>query len=298
MILKKLRLRVKKFFKNLVFLFLFLYLSLLITMYFLQEKFMFFPKKMTQDFAYSFDIPFEEKFFQVKDLRIHSLYFKTLDPKGLILYFHGNGCELSQCALSAVELVKKTGWDVFIIDYPGYGKSEGDIKSQEQLELIARHALNEASAYDFKKIVVLGRSLGSGLALGLAYYYEQSQKIEDPLNPPKALNFPFKFKKAIDAIILETPYFSIRDLALAQYPFVPAFLLKYPFRSDLIVSDVRAPIFIVHGVEDALIPIDHALRLKGLNQNITLVKIPKGTHDDLATFPIYWTELNQFLNSL
>jgi hypothetical protein len=267
-------------------------------MYFLQEKLLFFPKKRAQNYSYSFDIPFEEKFFQVQDLQIHSLYFKTLDPKGLILYFHGNGCELSQCALSAVELVKKIGWDILIIDYPGYGKSEGKITSQKQLELIAKHALNQVADLNYQKHVLFGRSLGSGIAMGLAAYYEQTQKIEDPLNPPEAFNFKFRFNKAIDGIILETPYFSIKDLALSRYPFVPAFLIKYPFRSDLLVSDIRAPIFIIHGDKDTLIPIDQALKLKGLNQNIKMVEIPNGTHDDLSTFPEYWSELKQYLEKI
>lgn len=286
----------KTYLLKLVQLILGLYILLLLGMYFLQEKLLFFPQTVPLDYNYNFEIPYEEKFFVVNDLKIHSLHFKASNPKGLILYFHGNGCELSRCSFSAVDLVKRTGWNVLIIDYPGYGKSEGKISSQAQLDLIAKHSLNLASDLGFDKIMLFGRSLGSGVALGLASNFEKSRTVGDSF--PSSKEFNFKFNKPLHAIILETPYLSIKSLALSNYPFVPSFLLKYPFRSDLNLPMISSPVFIVHGDQDQLIPVDHARKLKTLNPNVTYLEISNGHHDDLSFYEKYWDGIVRFIENI
>lgn len=270
-----------------------MYFIVLISMFFMQEKLLFHPQKTPENFKYQFVNIFEEKFISVDDLKIHSLYFLAKKPKGTILYFHGNGCELRQCGYIADELVSKTAYNVWIFDYPGYGKSDGAIISEQQLHNIAIQIYSELIAIDSNKInldglstndvdsnsetnniILFGRSLGSGIATKLASHNK------------------------VKALILETPYYSIKDLALSKYPFVPPFLLKYNFRSDLYIPNVDAPTLVFHGDNDQLIPIDQAQRLSKLAKNLKFVKIQGGTHDDLSTFSSYWSELEIFLNHL
>lgn len=285
--------KIKKYIFTLLKSIFLIYVLVLVAMFFLQEKLLFHPQKTPIDYKYKFVNAFEEKYVSVDGLKIHSLYFLAKNPKGIILYFHGNGCELRQCGYIADELVSRTDYNVWIVDYPGYGKSAGAITSEQQLHNIAIQIYSELIAIDSNKInsdglstneinnnsetkniILFGRSLGSGIATKLA-----------------SLNI-------VKALILETPYYSIKDLALSKYPFVPSFLLKYNFRSDLYMPKVDAPVLIFHGDQDQLIPIDQAQRLSKLTKNLKFVEIQSGTHDDLSTFSSYWSELEFFLNRL
>lgn len=290
--------KIKSFFRQTFKVILSIYFLILVSMYFLQEKLIFHPKAIEKNFLYHFDVPFDEKYFEVEDLKLHALYFKTIDPKGVILYFHGNACELSQCGKYAVDLVKKTGWNVWMLDYPGYGKSEGSIHSESQLHHIARKAFSEVSDLGLDKVVVYGRSLGSGIAIRLAADLELSQKKEQSLNSTQKTDSNLNTSKRVSAVLLETPYFSIKKLALANYPFIPGFLLKYPFRSDVYIPNINNRIFIVHGSHDQVIPVEHARSLAQLGKNVRYVEVFGGTHDDMAVFSNYWTELSHFLNQL
>ncbi len=255
-----------------------IYFLVLVSMFFLQEKLLFHPQKTPLDYKYEFMNTFEERFISVDGVKIHSLYFSAKNSKGLILYFHGNGCELRQCGFTADELASRINYDVWIVDYPGYGKSEGSIQSEDQLHRVADAIFAEANQImklrDPKKIILFGRSLGSGIATKLAS------------------------QKDIQALILETPYFSIKDLALSKYPFVPPFVLKYNFRSDLYAQNFKAPVLIFHGDQDQLIPIEQARRLSKMIKNLSFIEISDGTHDDLASFPNYWAELDLFIRNL
>src|SRR6185312_15415635 len=97
--------------------------------FFFQEHLIFFPGKLPADYQFHFQNPFEEKILEVDGLKIDTLLFTTPSPHGTIVYFHGNAGDLSSWGEVGQELTKRTGFNTWVVDYPGYGKSEGHISS-------------------------------------------------------------------------------------------------------------------------------------------------------------------------
>src|SRR5436190_1275553 len=118
--------------RMLVYLTLLLLVIILIaggTFYVTQEKMIFYPEPISADFKFKFNANFEELFIKSKDAEINALHFKTNNPKGVILYFHGNAGSLDTWGDLGEEFTR-TGYDFFIFDYRGYGKSTGS-RSEE-----------------------------------------------------------------------------------------------------------------------------------------------------------------------
>src|SRR3954467_3652503 len=112
---------------------LIIYIFICITLYFFQERLIFFPNKLDKQFRFTFNQPFEELNIKTKDGKtLNGLLFLTDTSKGLIFYLHGNAGALNTWG----EVAKKytdLHYDMFMPDYRGYGKSEGSITSQAQL---------------------------------------------------------------------------------------------------------------------------------------------------------------------
>ncbi len=243
-------------------------LTLLITMfYFFQEKLIFLPTTLPQEHIYSFDGDFEEFFVDTNDgARLNALHFKTNDPKGLILYFHGNAGDLSRWG-DIVAPFTKLGYEVLVMDYRTYGKSTGKLSEDalhKDAQLFYDHALKK---FKEEEIIVLGRSLGASIATKVASN-----------NHPKKL-------------ILETPFYSLEDVAKERFPFLPIkLMLKYTFNSSDFIKKVTAPVRILHGTEDEVVSYESGRKLYDSipNGSKRFYTIEKGKHNDLATFPSYW----------
>ncbi len=248
------------------------YIVICAAIYFLQEKLVFHPEKLSSDFVYKFDIPFEEKNFQMQDgATINALWFHKPDPKGLIFYCHGNAGSLSSWGNEAGKFIER-GYELFIFDYRGYGKSTGS-NSQEILFTDAQTLYNECKTHISEdKIIIYGRSLGSGIAAHLASQNHACQ------------------------LILDSPYYSLIDLKNHNYPFIPSFLMKYHIRTDEYLANVKCPVTVFHGTKDAVIYYGSSLKLQKLfKSGDTLVTIPSGTHSDLANFTPYKDMLDKIL---
>jgi hypothetical protein len=253
-----------------------LYVAVLALLYVLQERLIFAPSPLAPDHVFSFATPHEETVLDVDGSRLNGVVFRAPRPRGLILYFHGNAGNMTGWGQVAEALVARTGFDVWMTDYPGYGKSEGRISSEAQLNAMARAFMSAAAARagGAGKVVVYGRSLGSGPAVRLAV------------------------ETAPAALVLETPFLSLASMAAAQYPFVPSILLKYPMRSDLDLPKVAAPTLVLHGDRDRVIPFAQGRALAALRPGITFVAIPGAGHNDLALHADYWDALGRFLDGL
>jgi pimeloyl-ACP methyl ester carboxylesterase len=247
------------------------YLVVAITMVVMQERFLFNPDKLPPDFQFSFTEPFTEKWLEVDGLKLDTLHFKKPGAKGLIFYLHGNADSLKDWGVIAANLVKHTGWDVWVLDYPGYGKSEGFISGERQLNKIAEAFWAEAKhEYPNAPIVIFGRSIGTGIASRLASKVDPS------------------------GLFLETPYFNLSSLVLARAPFAPVFLMKYRFRSNRRLPKVKCPIFMVHGTKDRTIPYSQAKSLAAIQPRAEFLTIEGGDHSDLPSFPEYWQALERW----
>ncbi|HYM94093.1 MAG TPA: alpha/beta fold hydrolase, partial [Chitinophagaceae bacterium] len=136
--------------------------------YFFQEKFIFKPEKLKQDFQFKYDIPFKEYFFDAAPgVHINGLHFFRKNPKGLILYFHGNTRSIKGWARYARDFYR-FDYDVVLVDYRGFGKSTGKRSEREMLQDMQFVYQKLAEKYTEHHIIAYGRSMGSGFATKIA----------------------------------------------------------------------------------------------------------------------------------
>jgi len=141
-----------------------LYIFALLFLYIRQEKFIFFPTVLPKDYPFDEYENIEEVIFRdAPQKHWHGLYFKVKEPKGCIIYFHGNTGDLSRWGAHAEDF-RKLGYAVIMIDYPGFGKSRGHL-SENQISKFALRVYGwTRTKFTADQIVILGRSLGSGPA--------------------------------------------------------------------------------------------------------------------------------------
>lgn len=253
---------------------LFLYLLLCLLLYVYQEKLIFFPTKLSSNFEYKFSQNFEEISILTTDkIKLNGLLFKVDSSKGVIFYLHGNAGALDTWA-DVAPLYTSLHYDVFLLDYRGFGKSESVIKNEEQFYLDIQTAYDAIkNRYDEKKMIVLGYSIGTGSAAMLA-----------SKNHPKQL-------------ILQAPYYSLIDMMTHSYPIVPTFLLKYKFKTYEFVQQTKSPIVIFHGNEDEVIYYGSSLKLKPfLKPTDTLITLDKAGHNGMTDNLQYQLALKKILN--
>ncbi|MCB1107940.1 MAG: alpha/beta fold hydrolase [Chlamydiia bacterium] len=259
---------------------LFLILLAIGHIYYHQEELLFQKATLSQDYQFSYEEPFKELFFETeKEAKINGLYCNTEAPKGVVLYFHGRGGNLSDNWGKVSKEFTSRGYDLLVMDYRGFGKSTGKLSEQAicyDADFCYRYLLE---TFRENQIVVYGRSLGTGVATYVASHHD-----------PKSL-------------ILECPYFSIIDLTPRQTPYLPRFLvpmiLKYHFRTDKWIVKVDAPIHIFHGTDDELVPYDSSTRLLRLikdKRDASLISIERGKHNHLRLHPKYQDALTHILD--
>ncbi len=241
-------------------------------LYFQQNELIFRPEALPADFRFSFPQTFSEVKVPVDGATLNALYFTVSQSRGVVLFFHGNSGSLKRWG-EVAESFTSRGYDLFVFDYRGYGKSSGRITSEQQLHDDADRVYRYVrERYPAEHIIVYGRSLGTGIAAQLAVRH-----------PPKML-------------ILETPYFSLKDLTATLYPYVPGLLLKYPLRTDLALPQIKSPVYLIHGTRDRIIPYHSSERLLALIPSPKeMVTIPGGGHNGLRLTPIYNTALDRLL---
>jgi pimeloyl-ACP methyl ester carboxylesterase len=251
--------RLKKVVINLVKGLLLLYIILCIGLYFFQESLIFFPRQLSDEFHFSFETPFEEIEIPVKESdTLSGLWFQQDSSKGLVFYLHGNAGALDGWGQVAPTYLQ-FGYDIFLLDYRGYGKSTGNISSEAQFYEDVQEAYNWAKTkYSEEKITIIGYSIGTGSAAYLAAN-----------NTPKQL-------------ILKAPYYSLVDMMQQHYAIVPTFLLKYRFETHTFLPQIKAPITIFHGNKDAVIPLNSSTRLQTFfKPNDQLIILPKAGHNGM-----------------
>lgn len=235
---------------------LLLYAGVLGLLYWKQEALLFAPVRLPEDHAFAI-AGIVERRIVVPGAVLSALHFRQPDAKGVVFFLHGNAGSLQQW-LTSTDFYRRTRFDLFMIDYRGYGKSSGRIESEAQLHADVRAAWNAiAPEYAGRKRVVYGRSLGTGLATYLA---REAQA---------------------DLLVLVSPYSSLRDVAREHYPWVPGALLRYPMRTDLWLPQVAMPVLILHGEADTVIGLEHAQRLAALSPGCLLVRLPGVGHNDV-----------------
>lgn len=233
-------------------------------LYLAQGSIVFQPTSLPDDYRFQIEVPFEEVSIPVDGAVINALHFRQEQPRGLIFFLHGNGGNLQSWSVNA-DYYRRVNYDMFMIDYRGYGKSSGKIQSEQQLYDDVRAAWDFiASRFSGKPIVIYGRSLGTAPATRLARDVEP------------------------DLLVLVSPFTSVLALAREQYGFVPEWLVRYPMRTDKVIGDVSAPVLLLHGDRDSLISLQHSRELEALaGTNARLTTIEGAGHDDIHLFDAY-----------
>ena len=218
-------------------------------------------------------IKFQEINIPFEGGSINGLKFSAAEPKGAILFFHGNFGDVSGWGAYGADFAA-LGYDFYIFDYPGYGKSDGKISSQQQLfasaDAMSRYVLAQHSP---RKLAMIGYSIGSGIAAQQAAKWDAAR------------------------LILLAPYFSFERLAHKKAPFVPKFLIRYKIPTAEFLQAARGTqITLIHGAADELIPVHHSYDLAGsLKAGDLFYEIPDARHNGLLAMPGTWKILKERL---
>ena len=219
-------------------------------------------------------IKFQEINIPFEGGAINGLKFSAAEPKGAILFFHGNFGDVSGWGAYGADFAA-LGYDFYIFDYPGYGKSDGKISSQQQLlasaDAMSRYVLEQHSS---KGLAMIGYSIGSGIAAQQAAKWDAAR------------------------LILLAPYFSFERLAHEKAPFVPKFLIRYKIPTAEFLHAARGTqITLIHGSADELIPVHHSYDLAGsLKAGDLFYEIAAAPHNGLLAMPGIWKILKARLH--
>jgi pimeloyl-ACP methyl ester carboxylesterase len=246
-----------------------------IAIYYLQDYILFHPVALSQNHRYAFTAPHREiniPFSQNASLSI--VQFTTpAPPRGVVLYFHGNKKNIGWYARYAPNFTAK-GYELWMIDYPGYGKSTGKLTEDMLYDYAAQLYKLARSRFPADSIIIYGKSMGTGIAAQLAS------------------------KRDCKALVLETPYYSLTSLAGIYFPVYPVGrMIHYRLPTNEYLKQVIAPVTIFHGTSDWVIPYRNARRLKALMKpGDIFVTIPGGGHNNLNDFPLFHRQLDSLLS--
>ncbi len=260
----------KKFFFKLLKILAILYIVLVIGIYFFQEKLFFHPKKIDKKIALNIDKKyFEDVFIPVdKDVDLHAISSKIPDKKYVKFLLHGNGGDaLRWLNMIPLELHSKD-CNYFILDYRGYGKSDGEIFSENQMLYDVQKVYDYLKTkYSEDKIIIEGYSMGTGLASYLA-----------SKNNPHSL-------------ILNAPYYNLLELSKEKVSIIPDFIVKYQFKTNEFLKKVKCPITIFHGTIDKVIPIEHSKQLLANYPKIKFIELSNVAHIGIFDTYKYQSEM-------
>ena len=252
------------------------YIVISIALYYLQDYMLFKPEKLSKDFQFNYENQdFEEHNLETRDgAIINGVLFKPKgESKGIVLYLKGNSKSIKGWGKFAVDFTRHN-YNVLMVDYRGFGKSTGR-RSQKAIKRDLQEVYNKIKEQTTEdRIILYGRSLGSGFAAKLA-----------SMNNPKML-------------ILDAPYYSLTKVTARYAPFMPlSVLIKYPLPTYKWLKYVKCPIHIIHGTNDKLIPYKTSVRLSQVNPKLTkLYSVIGGGHKNLNNFESYHKMIRDILN--
>ena len=254
-----------------------IYIAVSIALYYLQDYMLFKPEKLPKDFQFNYDNQkFEEHNLETRDgAIINGIQFKPKgESKGVVLYLKGNSKSIKGWGKFAVDFTR-LGYNVLMVDYRGFGKSTGR-RSQKAIKRDLQEVYNKLKELTTEdRIILYGRSLGSGFAAKLA-----------SMNNPRML-------------ILDAPYYSLTKVTARYAPFMPlSLLMKYTLPTYKWLKYVQCPIHIIHGTHDKLIPYKTSVKLSQVNPKLTkLHTVIGGGHKDLNNFESYHLMLEDIIRS-
>ena len=228
-------------------------------MYYQQPKMIFFPFKEMNENPHDWGMSYIDLAIHTEDgLELDGWYVPFANSKQVVLFFHGNAGNMSHRRAS-LQILHDLGVNVLMVDYRGYGKSEGS-PSESGLYLDAMAAwryLIDEKDFAANDVVIFGRSLGGAVAANLA------SKVESR------------------GLILESTFSSARDFAHAVMPVISRMvLMRFGLNTAEAVQQVHSPVLVLHSPDDDLIPFELGERVFELaNEPKHFVKL-RGDHNN------------------
>jgi fermentation-respiration switch protein FrsA (DUF1100 family) len=248
------------------------YLIIVVILYFLQEKLVFFPDRNLILTPNNSGLEYSEHRFKTDDqIMLHGWLIPARQKRGTLLFFHGNAGNISH-RLESIRLFNQLDLDVFIVDYRGYGNSEGVVSEDGTYTdaVAAWNYLTQTLRVDPKQIIVFGRSLGGSIAACLATQVTPG------------------------IVILESSFTSMPDLGASIYPFFPVRIIsRIQYPTSNFVTKIRSPILFIHSRDDEIIP------FRNTEKNFELASEPKsileivGSHNEG-----FWISQEQYLTGI
>ena len=242
--------------------------------FFLQDRMLFYPHASNSHAATQLQ-PWQRS-IDASEATLSGWLIPARDPGNapLVFYFGGNAEDVG---MTGLEVSRNADANFVLMNYRGYGASEGT-PSETALfgdALLAYDTFTDTAPHN-GKVVAFGRSLGSGVGV-----YLGSQR-------------------RIDAMVLVTPYDSIRNVARHHYPWLPvSLLIKHPFDSVGLAPDLDIHALFLVAEHDEVIPPTHARSLAdNWGGSTRWVSIKGATHNSIGTQTEYWASIRQLLNHL
>lgn len=219
-----------------------------------------FPGKKLQDSTFSFQGKFEEQFITTADhVKLHGILFKADKSKGLIFYLHGSNGAVDTWGKIA-NIYTDNGYDLFMLDYRGYGKSEGKVTNEELLYRDLQTVYDKLTQqYPEDHIIIIGQSMSTALASTIASH-----------NSPKML-------------ILQAPYYSFQDWTQHVAPELDTSGIPFYFDNAAALQKVKCRTIIFHGDQDNAVYFDSSIKLSNFfKKQDKLIRLAKEGHNDFS----------------
>lgn len=204
-----------------------------------QSDMVFVHSSLDKNYKFDFESPFIEKYIPSFDgKKQHGVLFSSNNSKGIIFYLHGNAGNVSNWG-NISTFYNSLGYDIFILDYRSFGKSEGQIENEEQILKDVEIVFDQITR-NYSNKVIIGYSIGTGIATHLA-----------------------SIRKA-KMLVLQAPYDNFLKFSSTRVPFFPDMFKKFTFETDKKIKMIPYPVYLFHGINDKLISIENSYRLKKL----------------------------------
>ncbi|MFC1667361.1 alpha/beta hydrolase [Candidatus Omnitrophota bacterium] len=225
-------------FKNIIYIIIAIIFALVYFRY-IERRTLYFPMKEIEFIPKEAGLSYEDVYLNTEDgARLNGWFIPAGDSRFTILFFHGNAGNISH-RMEKILILNKLALDVFIVDYRGYGRSNGR-PSEMGLYKDAQAAYNylvSERRVSSEHIILYGESLGGAVAVDLAG------------------------AKTVKALITECAFSSTHDVARAVYPFLPAFFVSSKFDSVKKIKNIKIPKLIIHSQNDEIIPFEQSIKL-------------------------------------